>query len=178
MIPQYTKEEIIDALYENNIRCEHCKFCDFPIDKTPEGFISKCKRIDHNIIRFAPNIFSGHYTDYNQHICKEFVPNKKYKLLYENWTNYNDYYDYHLKVTGKKPYGDYSFIINEDNTAHYYMKGDDFVNGNIFRNDGKLNVYRKVYATKQKASNGTGYCMLQKLIYEDIDGLNIGSLLK
>ena len=99
-------------------------------------------------------------------------------MLFENWTYYNDYYDYHLKVTGEKPYGNYVLIINEDNIVHYYMRGDDFINGNIFRNDGKLNVYRKMYATKQKVPDGVGYCMLQKLIYEDIDGLDIKSLLK
>ena len=178
MIPQYTKSEIMDALYGNRIRCCLCKFRDFPVGKVPDGFLSKCKRLDHNIVRFAPSIFSGHHMDYNQSICRDFQPNRTYKLLYENWTCYDDYFNYFVKVNGHKPYGKYSLIVNADYETYYDMKGDDFVNGHIFRDDGKLNVCSQRYMKKYKQVDELGTHIFQKIVYENVDGLDITKYIK
>lgn len=147
--PNYTKEEIIDGIYANIIRCRHCKYCDFELYPS-DIYKSKCKRIDHNVVRFCPNIYAGHHTDFDHPICSDFKPNKMYKLLYENWTCFDDYKSYYKSVNdeeikGLGQYDSFPFVIKGYDKYRFLVKGSDFIYGTMFDNNGNLKAYERYY---------------------------------
>lgn len=178
--PNYTKEEIIDNIYGNTIRCQHCEYQDFYAYRTnPDTYKTKCKRIDHDIVRFTPNVFSGHATDLMHPICSDFKPNKLYKLLYENWTCFDDYKEYYKSVNGEEirglnQYDYFSFVIKGCDKYRFHVKGSNFVYGTMFDKDGKLKAYERISQKivrnpePERIKNFYPY----RLIREEINGVN------
>ena len=149
--PNYTKEEIIDSIYGHNSKCRWCKYQDFYAYRpNPDTYKSKCKRIDHDTIRFKPHVYTGHAHDLVHAICSDFKPNRLYKLLYENWTCFDDYKSYYASVNGKpieglRKYDGFSFVVKGYNNCWFKVKGSDFINGTMFDKNGNLKAYEKVY---------------------------------
>lgn len=147
--PNYTKEEIINDIYGNIIRCGYCEYCDFQIATIPNTYKSKCKRIDHNTVRFTPSLWAGHHTDFQHPICSDFKPNKQYKLLYENWTCFNDYKEYYKlsnnkEISGLNLYDYFSFVVKGYDKYRFFVKGSDFIYGNMFDDNGNLKAYERI----------------------------------
>ena len=175
--PNYTKEEIIDNIYGNTICCKHCEYQDFyAYRKNPDTYKSKCKRIDHDTVRFKPNAWAGHATDTQHCICSDFKPNKLYKLLYENWTCFDDYKSYYESANGKPitglgEYDWFSFVVKGYDDCWFVVKGSDFINGTMFDENGNLKAYEKVYykIVRNPDPDNIKNFYPYRLIYEPID---------
>lgn len=177
----YTREEIIDDIYGNGLRCKDCVYQDFVAYRSnSEEYRTMCKRIDHDIVRFCPNLWAGHNTDSDHAICSDFKPRPLRKILYENWTNFNDYKEYYKKVNrreicGLNQYDTFSFVIKGDDKHRYIVKGSDFIYGTMFDEDGKLKAFerisRKVVRNPDPENIKNFYPY--RIIHEKIDGIDI-----
>ena len=132
---------------------------------------STCKRIDGDIIQFYKPTFliSAPPTHFP---CSEFSPNPMYKQLYANWRGFDEYINNYMTYwdpTLPRRYhttANTCFTVNHDYDVIYDMRLADYVEGNMWRADGKFNVHTKTYYKRSRRSP-TGY----QLIHEDIDGL-------
>lgn len=181
LFPNYTKEEIIDNIYGNTICCKYCEYQDFyAYHKNPDTYKSKCKRIDHDTVRFKPNPWAGHNTDIEHCICSDFKPNKLYKLLYENWTCFDDYKSYYelvnnKPITGLGKYDCFSFVVKGYDDCLFIVKGSDFINGTMFDENGNLKAYEKVYCKMVRNPDPENIKIFfpYRLIHEPIDYVEI-----
>lgn len=132
----------------DRLRCLDCKlYCN-----------SQCKRTDGKRIQIAYPWFASHNYG-NCPICRDFELSDWHVWLKSRWTSFDDYYP--LYVAQWFPYQNdncsIGLFLNGDTDITYYMRYSDFRDGNMFRKDGKLNVFKRRYWKRKHEKDGPGY---------------------
>ena len=130
-------------------------------------YASTCPRADGRIVRFAPNVFTGHPSD-SHLICGDFQPLLCNIHLAKNWIGFDEYIKKYIYFWDKDlGYKDVPFILEGNLKVKYMMNAIDYMYGNMWKPNGKFNVH-SAYCYKQAHMLLGG-----ELIYKDIDGVMI-----
>ena len=151
-----------------NVGCGDCKHWSSLMDAAIGRVkCSTCKRMDGRIIKFYKPCFATAPSTSN-FICKDFEPVTNYKCLVKYWKGFDDYFSNYIKYwdpTLKRRMDSgvayKAFTVQNDRRHKYRMKLQDFIDGNMWRADGKFNVYRVDYYKRGR------------LTYDLIDGLEL-----
>lgn len=158
------EEEILNSLdYQGNrLNCGECLYCP-KLRKDDVTKYTPCKMIDHDTIRFLPQIFNGYQgTIANQNICYFFQPAKWNISSQREWKGINDYIEFMDKFYYMTP----SFLeYNKVKDVHYVtlVVGDgeygdyqyevslyDWLTNNVFDNEGNIKYRKKIKIHKNK----------------------------
>lgn len=136
----------------------------------PEGKHLPCKRLDHEVIRFAVPWFKSY--DAAQHsgcICSDFSPAPWKLHAVKYWTTFEDYWEKYVdqwlpyKNTNTLHY----FCLNGNTDIRYGVPLMDYVNGTMIEG-GMLKAVEKVYV-KYTRKSPFGW----ELVREPIQGVKI-----
>lgn len=105
--------------------------------------------------RFCHNVF-----------CKEFLPMKYCKSIWETWEN-ADAYKQKLEQEGVVFHKHVAYTLGDN--VIYLVRMQDFYEGNMIRSDGKFNACAKEYYVKTRINGKTW----TRIVRENIDGADI-----
>lgn len=141
-----------------NYKCSWCKY-----------FSNGCKRVDGKKINFAKSPFSCEPCC--PYVCCDFELQDYRIYAKQNWIDFETYWKEYLECwlpKRKLETMNVYFTLNGDDDVRYGVRILDYIYGNMYTEDGRLNVVEKMYYRQTR--NGFGY----KLIRENIDnGINI-----
>lgn len=140
----------------DNLGCGDCRF---------NG--RNCKRIGNYNVQFYRPWFASQPSG-RHHICSDFQPLKCLKVIYEEWTSFEDYWPAYVEQwlpysnTNKLDY----FFINGDRAIAYGVPMMDAVYGHMFEGNKLLAVEKMYY---RHVRRGLGYV----LVHEKINGVYV-----
>lgn len=147
--------------------CGDCVYYGIPRN----GKTSRCKRIDHEVIKFSKPHFCCY--DGHQHSgipCSDFYPASFMKYARAHWRGFESYWDWYVKAI--LPYGNTNtyvwFCLNGDTSVRYGVPLLDFVFGTMMKGT-RLKAVKKMHYKRSRKSP-TGYI----LVTEEIDGVETG----
>ena len=154
-----------------NVGCGDCKHWSSLLDaEFGRVECATCKRIDGQTIKFYRPTFACAPPSSN-FICRDFEPVSYNKCLIKYWKGFDDYFrnyiehwDVTLKARMDKGVAYKALTVLNDTKKTYHMKLQDFIEGNIWQADGKLNVCKVAYYKKGR------------VVYDSVDGLEISEL--
>lgn len=131
MLPEYEKYFCRDCIY----------------------FGIKCKRIDHDKIRFWKPYFSSyHYGELNSKICCEFIP-KQGTLKEKEWPGFENYYYFYRQAWGECERPDYvTLALNNDFSVIYGVRYPIFAYGKRLDKNGNIVWDYRKYCIKTRKS--------------------------
>lgn len=144
------------------IGCGNCKHWKSLVSNSNR--CSTCKRIDGRKVKFYKPWFLE-VPDPNHIPCRDFEPLKSNKTLCKNWVDFDTYFDKYLYYW--RPVKNYEtatikFEIMGYDSQRFFVKLKDFVEGNLWRPDGKFNVTGRI-------SYKSGFSSK----FEELDGIEI-----
>lgn len=118
-----------------------------------DGFESRCKRLDHKVLRFSIPFFKSY--DCDGAICRDFRPSPSYKYFHDLW------HDWYIKFYVPKEGKTLPLTIKGEGEVSFHVSYLDFFN-NTFRNeDGSLKwLYREYYI--QTKFSPFGYLLIKE----------------
>lgn len=147
--------------------CGDCVYYSLPKNGKP----SRCKRIDHDVIKFSKPYFECYDgNQYNGILCSDFYPSNHMKYARAHWPGFDLYWEYYVKEI--LPYGNTNtyvwFCLNGDTSIRYGVPLLDFVFGTMVE-EGRLRAVKKMYYKRNRRAP-TRYI----LVTEEIDGVETG----
>ena len=165
-------EPIITNTYGRDTRvgCGNCKHWKSLISDSNK--CSTCKRIDGRKIKFYKPWFSESPDPI--HIpCKDFEPLKSNKHLCKNWVDFDTYFNTYLFYWNPNLSKHYEtatikFEIAGYDDYRFLVRTKDFIEGNLWRPDGKFNTIGRI-SYSQSSDSPVGYGAK----FEKLDGIEI-----
>lgn len=172
----FEEEEIIfqSLKYQGNrITCKECKYCP-RLRKDDVTKYTSCKMIDHDNIRFLPQIFNGYQGSIDtKNICYHFEPanwNTSCKNEWQGIEAYIEFIDLFYYMTPK--FLEYNkirdvlcvtLVTGEGGTGdfQYDVSLYNWMTNNVFDDDGNINYMRKWKVNKSKT---TGKALNRKIV--------------
>lgn len=136
------------------ITCRSCEYCG-----------KDCKRMDYKHLKpYRPHFKCDESAIQSHHICSDFRPGKAHADCYENWDKFGGFKTWWNAIITEYPSRKMqrvSFWLDDDTDTNYSMWLTDFVNGNMWREDGTLN-YNEIWRYKQ-TKEGCGWRIVREV---------------
>lgn len=145
--------------------CGNCKYFKVDADRSE----SLCKRLDHKSVKFAVPWFKSYDCGQSYHLpCDDFEPKHMDYVDAKEWTGFADFWQAYVQAW--LPYQNEDillwFTLHGDTMVEYGVPLKMFLDGSMIQGNTLMAKKKRYY---KRTKEGFGY----KLIYEEIDGIEI-----